>query len=149
MLQLQHMARNKPNPWEQSQPCSGRRGRPWLWVGLPLFVGTAVIAGLIAVVLGAGFGTTRIWADASLIFILLPLCFMGIIPLVALIALSFGTIRLLGWLPGPLNQLVGIMERVARETRRGGSLIIRPMVAFQGLKAMVDTFLRGVTEIIR
>ena len=136
-------------PWEEPKPRSKRRGRPWLWIGLPLFLGAVFIAGVVAAVLGTGFGTTRIWADVSLIFVLLPLCFMGLIPLAALIALSYGTARLLSWLPQPLDQFVGIMERVARETRRGGGLLARPMIAFQGLMATVETFLRGLIEIFR
>ena len=149
MLQLTRMWDDGLNPWEQTQPSSRRRGRPWLWIGLPLVVGMAIIAGMVTLALGTGFGTTRIWADVSLVFVLLPLCILGFIPLALLIALSFGTARLVGWLPEPLEQVVSTMERVAREARRGGKLVTRPMVALQGLIAMVETFLRALIGIIR
>ena len=149
VLQLLHMADIQTPPWGDPEPGTKRRGRPWLWIGLPLFLGAVVVAGLVAAVFTTGLGTTRIWADVSLIFVLLPLCFMGFIPLVVLIALSYGTARLLGWLPQPMDQFVRIMERVERETRRGGVLVARPMIALQGLMATVETFLRGLIEIFR
>ena len=149
VLQLQEMTDYEGYPWEQLKPRPRRRGRPWLWIGIPLFVGVAVIAGLISMVIGFGVGTTSVWADASLIIVLLPLFLLGFIPLALLIGLSYGAARLVSWLPGPLDQFVGIMQRVARETRRGGGLVARPMVAFQGIMAAVANFLRGWIEIMR
>lgn len=136
-------------PWEDPEPRTRRRGRPWLWIGLPLLLGAIVIAGTVVMVFTTGLGTTRIWADVSLIFVLLPLCIMGLIPMLLLIALSYGTGRLLGWLPEPMDQFVQIMERVDRETRRGGGIVAQPMIAFQGLMATVETFLRGLIDIFR
>ncbi|TFH36691.1 MAG: hypothetical protein E4G99_04340 [Anaerolineales bacterium] len=149
MLQLQHMIDYEPYPWEDPKPRIRPRGRPWLWIGLPLLVGAAVVAGLVAVVLTNGFGTPRIWADVSLVFVLMPLCLMGVIPLAVLIALSYGTARLVGWLPEALDPVSPWIDRLGREVRRGADLAARPMIAVQGFMAMVETILRGLIDIVR
>jgi hypothetical protein len=136
-------------PWEESEQITRKPGRAWLWIGLPLFIGVLLIAGIITAVLSVGFGTPRIWADVSLVAVLLPLCILGFIPMVLLIGLSYGVGRLVGWLPGPLQQGDTIFARVARETRRGAEYLSRPLMALQGYLAMAETFIRGLADFIR
>jgi hypothetical protein len=146
---LHHMTEDEWYPWEESERGARKPGRAWLWIGLPLLFGVLLISGVIALVLNVGFGTTRIWADVSLVAVLLPLCILGFIPFIILIGLSYGVGRLVGWLPDPLQQVDTILVRVARETRRGADTMSRPMMAIKGLLAVVDTFLRGLIDIIR
>lgn len=143
------MTEEQWSPWEESKRVVRKPGRAWLWIGLPLFIGVLLIAGIITTVLSVGFGTPRIWADASLVVVLLPLCILGFIPMVLLIGLSYGVGRLVGWLPDPLRQGDTIFARAARETRRGAEYLSRPMMIVQGYLAMVETFIRGLADIIR
>jgi hypothetical protein len=136
-------------PWEETEQHAGKRGRPWLWIGLPMFIGVLLIAGIVVAVLNMGFGTTQIWADVSLVIVLLPFCLLGFIPLIVLIGLSYGVGRLVGWLPDPLKQIDSFLAQAARESRRGSELIARPMLVAQGFLAMVGTFLRGLIEMVR
>jgi hypothetical protein len=147
MLQLHGMNEERWYPWEE-EPVR-RRGRAWLWIGLPMFIGLVAITGIVVVVLRQGFGSTQIWADISLVFVLFPLCFMGVIPLLLLIGLSYGLGRLVGWLPAPMRQLDGFLQRAARETHRGSDQLARPLMVVQGIVATIDTFLRGLIELLR
>lgn len=147
MLQLQGMNEDRWYPWEEERIRS--RGRAWLWIGLPMFVGLLTITVIVVVVLRQGFGSTQIWADISLILVLFPLCFLGVLPLLLLIGLSYGLGRLVGWLPAPMQQLDGFLQRAARETHRGSDQLARPLMALQGVVATIDTFLRGLIELLR
>jgi hypothetical protein len=149
MLQLQHMTVEEHYPWVGETRGQQRRRRGWLTIGLPLFVGTALIAGMITAVVMTGFGTIGTWADVSLMLVLLPLCILGFLPLVLLIGLSYGIGRLVGWLPDPLARTDDFMVRVTRGVRRGGDLAVRPMFAWKGVLATVEAFLRGLIGIIR
>jgi hypothetical protein len=136
-------------PWEDAEQRVVKRGRPWLWIGLPMLVGILLVVGSVVAVLNVGFGSIRIWADISLVAVLLPLCLMGFLPLLALVGLSYGVGRLVGWLPEPLRQVDTFLARAARETRRGSKMLARPILALQGVLAMVNTFLRGLIDIFR
>jgi hypothetical protein len=149
VLQLLHMTVEEHYPWEIETRRRQRRRRAWLMIGLPLFVGTALIAGTITAVVMTGFGTIGTWADISLVLMLLPLCVLGFLPLVLLIGLSYGIGRLVGWLPDPLAQTDDFMARVASGVRRGGDMAVRPMLSWKGVLATVETFLRGLIGIIR
>lgn len=149
MLQLLHMTDDVSYPWEDPVSQSRPRGRTWLWIGLPLFLGLLIIAGLVAAVLTSGFGSSRVWADVSLIFVLLPLCVLGLIPFLLLIAVSYGTARLIGWLPEPMKQLERVMERVKVQSREGSQLAVRPVIAWRGIMATIEAFMRGLIEFIR
>lgn len=149
MLQLRCMVDEQWVPWEQREGRRIKRGKPGLWIGLPLFIGLLIVAGLIAAVYATGFGTTRIWADVSLVLILLPLCVLGILPLALLVALSFGVAQLVDWLPDPLRQLDDFLARVAREARKGSKLAARPLLGLHGVMATISAFLRGLLNLFR
>jgi uncharacterized protein involved in cysteine biosynthesis len=147
MLQLLGMLDDDRYPWEEVEP-SPRRGQAWLWIGLPLLVGLLLLGGLIGLVITRGFGGLSVWADASLIFVLLPACLMGIIPLLLLVGLSYAVAQLTGWLPGPMAEAERLMRRVAYESRRGADVAARPMLVFQGILATIETFLRGLVDLL-
>ncbi len=149
VLQLHRMTEEQWYPWEEAEAPIQKRGKPWLWIGLPMLIGILLIAGIIFAVINNAFGTTRIWADVSLIFVLFPICILGFIPLLVFIGLSYGIGRLVGWLPDPLWQLNTILARVAREAKRGSKVLARPIVVVRGSGAMIEAFLRGLRDIIR
>lgn len=149
MLQLLGMTDDQWVPWDTEEASRQKRGRPWLWIGLPLLLGGLIIAGAITLTINQTFGTARIWADVSLIFVLLPLCILGFMPLLLLIALSYGVARLVGWLPGPMGQADHLFKRMAREGRRGSDLAVRPLLILQGWLATAEAFIRGLIGILR
>ncbi len=149
MLQLLHMSEDSLYPWEDPTSQPRDRGRVWLWVGLPLFLGLAIVAGLVAAILVNGFGTARVWADVSLIFVLLPLCFLSLIPFILLIVFSYGTARLIRWLPDSLAQVARLMEQVKVQSRQGTQLAVRPVIAWRGIMATIEAFFRGLIGLIR
>ncbi len=149
MLQLLGMTEDQWLPWDAPEASRQKRGRPWLWIGLPIFLGGLIIAGAIYLVMSQAFGTARIWADVSLIVVLLPLCILGFIPLLILVALSYGVGRLVGWLPGPMVEADHLFKRMAREGRRGSDLAVQPLLILQGWLATAETFIRGLIGFLR
>ena len=149
MLQLRHMSDDLSYPWEDPTSQPRDKGRAWLWVGLPLLLGLVIVAGLVAAVLSTGFGSAGVWADISLILVLLPLCVLSLIPFILLIAFSYGTVRLIRWLPDPFAQVARLMEQVKYQSRQGTQLAVRPVIAWRGIMATIGAFFRGLIGLIR
>ncbi len=147
MLQLLCMADEKWYPWEESELQEVRPGRPWLTIGLPMIIGILIVAAVITAVLNTGFGSIGTWADVSLIFVLLPICVLGFLPLILIIALCYGLGRLVGWLPEPLRKVDAFLIRASHEARRGSNLLAQPMFVLHGVAATIRAFFRGLLNL--
>ncbi|MFV9674800.1 MAG: hypothetical protein ACNYZI_05405, partial [Anaerolineales bacterium] len=75
-------------PEDVSRPAEKRDY--WVWIYLPFLIGILVFVGIGLLVVRAGFGSASVWADTSLIFMLLPMILLGLVLLVLLVALVYG-----------------------------------------------------------
>jgi len=126
---------------------TARRRSLWLSVLLPFIAGTLVIAAVVAVAWRSGAGTASSWADTSLTFLLLPLLLLCLLPFALLVALSYGLVRLMGWLPGPLDRLDQIMQNVQAGSGKATRAAVRPIIQLRALWAALgagfERFMHG------
>lgn len=121
----------------------------WLQIYLPLFVGVLALIGLVVFLRSGGVGTASAWADASTVFLLMPVIILGLFLTLACIALSIGLGYLIGWLPGPIRKGWEVLLRVESGVRRGADVAARPMISAKGLWASMRAGVDAVTSIFR
>lgn len=83
----------------------------WLQVYLPLMVGAILVVALVAfglVASGRGGATTSGMADVALAALLMPVMIIGVLALAAIVLLTVGVAKLIGWLP----ERTGIVQRI-------------------------------------
>jgi uncharacterized membrane protein SirB2 len=119
-----------------------------LQVILPLILGILVLVSGIILLWQAGVGTASAWADTSLVFLVLPWLFVGLVPLAVLAALWYGIFKLTAWLPERLRKVTEYIELSGRYLRRGTDLAVRPLFAVKGAWAVVTAFFKGLGSII-
>ena len=112
-----------------------RRRSLWLSVLLPFFLGLLGIGGLVAWAWASGAGSASAWADTSLTFLLLPLLLLCLVPFLLLGALSFGLIKLIGWLPDPLDRVDHILGRIERGSEQATRAVVQPLIRVKSLGA--------------
>jgi hypothetical protein len=119
-----------------------------LQVVLPLTVGVLILAVGIVMLWQAGIGTASAWADASLIFILLPWLCVGFVPLILFAAMWYGVFRLTAWLPDPLRKGKKYLDQGGDYLRKGTDFAVKPIFVVKGVWAVVIAFFRGLGSII-
>jgi hypothetical protein len=112
-------------------------------VFVPLFLGVILVAALAVGIGMSSRGGTRLWADISLIWLIIPLIIAALIPLALLIALIWGLTRLLGLLPGWMYQVQGIFRRINAGVRQGADRVTAPILETRSRVAAVKA-LRGL-----
>jgi hypothetical protein len=126
-----------------------RRRSLWLSVLLPFFLGTLGMGALVAWAWTSGTGSASAWADTSLTFLLLPLLLLCLVPFLVLAALSFGLIKLIGWLPDPLDRVDSILRRIERGSERAMRAAVQPMIRVKALSAAVQAGWARLGAILR
>jgi hypothetical protein len=119
---------------------AGFRRAVWLQVYLPLILGAILVAALIAFALvasGRGGGTTSGMADVALVALLLPVMLLGVLALAAIILLSVGVARLIGWIPDRSSIVQRIAAQASQQSdriaRRVAEVIVIPKSAWGAL----------------
>jgi hypothetical protein len=126
-----------------------RRRSLWLSVLLPFFLGTLILGALVAWAWTSGTGSASAWADTSLTFLLLPFLLLCLVPFLVLAALSFGLIKLIGWLPDPLDRVDSILGRIERGSERAMRAAVQPMIRVKALSAAVQAGWARLGAILR
>ena len=111
------------------------RRQVWKQIYLPVGIGVLVLVGMVVGVSWIGVGTTGVWADVSLVLILLPAFLLGLVGLIILVGLTYVLLQLIYLLPGPLHRLQAEIERLGKATRRGADVIVRPIFMLGAVKA--------------
>jgi len=143
------MAKNPRSffPDFRQKPDKVFRKSVWLQIYIPLIFIILLVVGLVAILWIEGVGTYSGWADAALIFLLIPALLVGIIFFGVLAALCYGVFYLIGWIPGPSKEGQEMMRRVAFETRRVADLISRPFLAPRAAKSALGKAFRHLASI--
>ena len=144
---------SSPADWPSSEPRPKHPPRfirqVWLQIYLPLFVGLLLLIGLVVMLRRSAVGTASVWADASTAFLLIPVIVIGLLFMLASIALAIGLGYLIGWLPGPIRRGWELFVQVEAGVRRGADLAVQPMLLTKGLWASVREGLMVVASIFR
>lgn len=116
----------------------------------PLVLGLIVVAGVGAWLWREGVGSTRVWADAATILLMLPLLVIGLLGLIAVAAAAYALAWLIGWLPGYTHQAQRILTQAQGQLTRASDLAVTPVTvpraawaaARAGVAVLAD-FIRG------
>jgi len=114
---------------------SAFRRQVWLEIYLPLALGLAAVIGAAWGLWGTGMATTRAWADASTIFLILPVLVASLIPLILFAAISVGIILLIRRLPEVSRRLQSLVYRVQWSVRRGADAAVQPWLMGDSARA--------------
>jgi hypothetical protein len=136
------MEANNHQQRDEKQAASFRRA-VWLQVYLPLMVGAILVAALITFGLmatGRGGATTSGMADMALVALLMPVMILGVLALAAIVLLTVGVAKLIGWLP----ERTGIVQRIVarapqlsdRIAGRVAQVVVVPKSAWGALEAL-------------
>lgn len=118
-----------------------------LQVILPLVVGVLALFAAAYLLLRGGVGTASAWADASLIFLLIPWLCAGLIPIALFAGLWYGLFKLTAWLPAPLRKVDGYINRAGRYVRQGTDVAVRPLFVIKGGWAVMMAFVKGLASL--
>ena len=137
-------------PEDVSRPAKKRDYRVWIY--LPFLIGVLVLAGIVFLVVRAGFGSMSAWADASLALMLLPTIVLGLIPLVLVGLMIFGVVKLIDVLPESFQSVMNIFKQVEKAAQRTGDIAVRPLItaksSWAGLQASCG-WLVSIVKIIK
>jgi FtsH-binding integral membrane protein len=109
-------------------------------VYLPMMIGLLVIlAGVIAIIvygLQAGANLRR-WADVSLIWVIIPAMFMGLLLVLVVMAALYGITRLLGILPGYSKIVQGYFDQATAKVSQVTDGVVEPFLKVRSTWAVV------------
>lgn len=135
MLKLDTMNRDYLSRDKRTE---AKHKRDVLWqIWLPLGIGILAVLGLAGwVIVNAAQGADlRQTADASLIFLLIPLLVMALIPLILLSVLVYATIWLHRNLPFYAYRVQTAMTRLQQQVQRFSDRLVAPIIRSRELQA--------------
>ncbi|MBM3153481.1 MAG: hypothetical protein FJZ96_14960 [Chloroflexi bacterium] len=126
-------------------PTLRRHRKQQFWqILFPLVLFTILILSGGGLVIAAGRGDARLWADISLIWLILPLLFLSLL----LLALLGGLIYLLVCLKNATPRLAGRLQnffvQVTAGTRRAADAAVKPILWLEQAGAVLETFLASL-----
>src|SRR3989304_9060623 len=117
---------SSPADWPSVEPRPRHSPRfirqVWLQIYLPLFVGILLLIGFVGLIRRSAVGTPSVWADASTVILLIPVIVIGLLFMLASIALAIGLGYLIGWGAGPIPRGGGGVMRGAGARPPGAEL---------------------------
>jgi ABC-type dipeptide/oligopeptide/nickel transport system permease component len=118
-----------------------------LQIYFPFLLILIVVGALVGSIWVAGSGSASVWADASLVMLIIPAFVMGLILLIFLAAFVYGIWYLIGILPEPMRQVQDIVKRIADSTERFANLAAKPVIIPRALRAGIGAAIKGILSI--
>lgn len=116
---------------------------------LPLAGALLVLVGL-AVGFSLGeMGTASLWADISLMMLIIPAVILGIITFVLAGALVYGVSWLIGAIPSPAFQAQQIVSMIADKARSAADGISEPIIRMSALQAVFRPGSKRSSEVVQ
>jgi hypothetical protein len=108
-------------------------------IALPLILGLLLlITGCVLPVLVVVSGNdVRVWADISLIWLILPVLILAVIPLAILVAIIYGLTRILNILPGLMNRVQKLFGEINVRVSRASNSAVDPILRFHSFTARI------------
>lgn len=138
-----------PDPLDEIEiirPSPATRRYIRVWITLPIVVGILLLSTMVVLIIVLGLGGVGVWADVSLVFLILPVLLVGLLVMVFLGAVLFGIWRLSGWVLPPLRKAQTFTAQAAHSTRRGMDLAAKPVIVASGLAAGLASICRGIRK---
>ncbi len=130
-------------PTERNQRTYRQHRREvWWQVFLPLVIGILVIGSVSGGLVAAEYRDASVWADVSLIWLILPVCFLALIPFAIFAALLVGATLGLQRLPPLALMLQQSMKQVEDAVKRGADRAAEPVLRIGGFTARLRALRR-------
>jgi hypothetical protein len=133
----------QPPPLPERNPVTHKtHGRQVLWqITLPLVLGVVVVLALAVLAGLAGEAEASLWADISVIFLLIPTMLVALLFLLLVAGLIYVLLRLLKILPryGLIAQ--NFVYKVEHRARSGANLAAEPILRYHSFVAAVRTLI--------
>lgn len=108
-----------------------------LQITLPFVIGLVILLALAVFVSVAGGSNTSRWADVSIIWLIIPSMFLGLLLMVLLGALLYLLITLIRALPVFTLKIQEFLSLVYLRTKRASDLAVEPIFKIEGLLAAI------------
>ena len=139
--------RVEPPPVYRMKPETKRQ--IWLQIWLPFILGVLVLMGIVTGLVLTRAGTTSAWADAALVFLLLPILLVGMIVIVGIGILVYFVGKLARRVPGPLRMADDKMQQVEVIVRRVSGQMVKPFIHLPASWASVQAAVENILSIFR
>lgn len=128
---------NQPAPPERRNLVTKRiHGRQVLWqVAVPIVIGSILVVVLAVMVGFSGTEEINVWADISLILMLVPVIVVSLLFLAVFLAANYGLLSLLRVLPIYTFRAQEFLTGVVRIVRRASDLAAEPIIRSQSFMA--------------
>lgn len=118
-------------------------GRQVLWqITLPLVLGVVIVLVLAVLTARASEADASLWADISVIFLLIPSMVVALLFLFLVAGLIFALFRLLQLLPRYAFIAQNFVYKVENRARSGADLAVEPILRYQSFVAAMRTLFR-------
>ncbi len=127
-------------PERNAQVHEKHRHEVKIQIYLPVIIGLLVIlAGVIAIIIyGFQAGSNlRRWADVSLIWVIVPVMFIGLVLMLVTVAALYGVTRVLGILPGYSKIVQGYFNQAGARVSQVTNVLVEPVVKARSSWAVV------------
>lgn len=130
----------EPNPKTQQV----HRRETFLQITLPLIIGLVLILFLavLTVITATSGGSVAQAADASLIFLIIPLMLVTILFTLIVGAVAYGIIKLNANLPIYTRQVQDVLARVQQQVQIGSDKAVEPILRIRSFFASLGAFKR-------
>ncbi len=131
------------NQLSEDRPTLHSHKRQFAWQILVPFLVMAglIIAGAVLITSG-GAARASIWADVSVIWLLIPALFIALAFLAILITVIYGMGKVLQIIPHYSGKAQGIFHRISSGTRRAADGATKPFFWFKEAGAVVKSIFR-------
>ena len=123
------------------------RNKVRLQIYLPILLGVIGQVILVASIWTTGQGTESVWADVSLMMLIIPAFIMGLILLVLLGVLAYGVAYVIGVLPEPFRRLQEILTQISVSVEKASNLAAKPIILPRAVGAAVEAAFKGIRSI--
>ena len=125
------------------------RKHVWVQIYLPIILFVLAIAILVAILWMNQQGKASVWADASLVMLIIPIFILGLILLIILVAVTYGIAYLIGVLPDPFRRMHEMMNQVSAYVERGSNMAAKPIIVPKATWTAVHAFFQGIASIFK
>jgi ABC-type dipeptide/oligopeptide/nickel transport system permease component len=121
----------------------------WLQIYLPLLLVVVAITILVAILWVNQQGKASVWADVSLVMLIIPTFIIGLILLVLLVGVTYGAAYLIGVLPDPFRRMQEIMNQVSDSVERGSKMAAKPVIVPKAAGSAIQAIFTGIISIFK
>lgn len=125
------------------------RRQVWREIYLPLAIGIFLVLMMIALIWWSQTGNASVWADISLVLLMIAAIVFGFVGLVILVVITVGVIYLIVYVPPPLESLRETAYQARDAAAEASEAAAKPIILPQAAAYAVTSGIRYLAGIFR